>query len=75
MFTLKAKKRSDNKLRDLRKEGSVPAILYGPGIKNLNLEVDLRELKKAYKEAGESSLVSLEAEGRYFYFRNGELNN
>ena len=62
MIILKAKKRSDGKLRDLRKKELIPAVLYGPGIKNLNLGVGLREFKKAYKGAGESSLISLEIE-------------
>ena len=37
----------------------VPAVLYGHGIKNQNLEVDERELTKIYRQAGASSLVDL----------------
>ena len=62
MLTLSAKIRKDlgKKVKNLREKGSMPAILYGPGIKNLPLEVDLKEFEKIYKEAGESSLVSLD---------------
>jgi len=64
MLTLSSKIRKDigKKVRNLRREGAIPAILYGPGIKNLPLEVDFKKFEKIYKEAGESSLVSLEIE-------------
>lgn len=64
MLTLSAKKRDlvGKKTRQLRKKGILPAVLYGFKIKNLNLEVDLKEFKKIYQEAGTSSLISLEVE-------------
>ena len=43
----------------------IPAVLYGPKIKNnVSLEVDLKEFEKAFKEAGESSLISLKIGGQ-----------
>jgi large subunit ribosomal protein L25 len=48
----------------LLQTGGVPAVLYGPKIKNLNLKVDLKEFKKVYREAGESSLFTLKVEGQ-----------
>jgi len=62
MLTLSTKIRKDlgKKVRSLRKKGIIPGILYGPGIKNLPLEIDLREFEKVLKEAGESSLIKLE---------------
>jgi len=62
MLTLSAKIRKiyGKKTKTLRKKGILPAVLYGPKIKNLNLEVKMKEFEKVYKEAGESSLVSLE---------------
>ena len=47
------------KVRGLRTRGILPAVLYGPGIKNLNLEVEEKEFEAAYKKAGSSSLISL----------------
>ena len=41
------------------KEGFIPAVLYGEGIKNLNLAVVAKEFLKALKSAGESSLITL----------------
>ncbi len=60
MITLKAKKRTEEKLGKIRKDGLVPAVLYGPKIKNLTIQVDLKEFKKAHKEAGESSMFFLD---------------
>lgn len=62
MLNLKAKIRKDlgKKVKKLREQDILPAVLYGPKIKNLSLEVDLKEFENIYKEAGESSLLSLE---------------
>ncbi len=68
MLILKAEKREKigKKVKDLRKKGVLPAILYGPKVKPLPIEIDLKEFKKIYKEAGESSLISLEVEKEKF---------
>ncbi len=42
-------------------EGYIPGVLYGSGIENIVLEVDAKNFEKAYKEIGETSLVSLES--------------
>ena len=66
MFSLSAKIRKEfgKKTRVLRKKGILPAVLYGPKIKKvLPLEIDFKEFEKVYKEAGESSLVSLNIKG------------
>ncbi len=61
MLNLSAKVRNEKgkKVRSLRTRGILPAVLYGPGIKNLNLEVGEKEFEAAYKKAGSSSLISL----------------
>jgi large subunit ribosomal protein L25 len=64
MISLKVKQRKEEDLKKMRAEGKAPAVLYGPEIKNLNLEVDLKEFEKTYKEAGESSLISLNIGGQ-----------
>jgi large subunit ribosomal protein L25 len=63
MLSLSAKIRKDlggKKVKALRKKGIIPAILYGPGIKNLPLEIDSKEFEKILREAGESSLIKLQ---------------
>ncbi len=66
MLNLSAKIRKEvgRKVKNLRKKGIVPGVLYGPKTKNLLLELDSKQFEKIYKEAGESSLVSLEVEGK-----------
>lgn len=65
MLTLAAKIRQTQgkKVKTLLKKGVLPAVLYGPKIKNESLEVKLKEFEKAYQEAGESTLISLEIAG------------
>lgn len=46
-------------LRALREQGLIPAELYGNGVKNQHLTVSEKEFAKAYKEAGESTVVTL----------------
>ena len=44
-----------------REKEIIPGILYGPGLENVVLEVNSKEFDNIYKEARESSLVSLES--------------
>ena len=62
MLTLSAKIRNvfGKKTKTLRKRGVLPGIAYGPKLKNTPLELDLKEFERVYKEAGESSLISLQ---------------
>ncbi len=50
------------KVRTLRNQGKVPAVVYGHGISPVALTVDGLELARAYRQAGESSLVELAIE-------------
>jgi len=57
---VKVRKIIGKKVKALRKKGVLPAVLYGPKITPpLSLEVDFKEFEKIYKEAGESSLITL----------------
>jgi large subunit ribosomal protein L25 len=47
------------KVNTLRKEGLVPAELYGHGIENIHLSVDAKKLEEVYDESGESVMVNL----------------
>lgn len=61
MFTLSAKTRKDfgKKTKSLKRQGSIPAVVYGPGVENVAIEVDEKEFKKVFQKAGESSLIEL----------------
>lgn len=49
------KKQNDS----LRKQGYVPAVLYGHGLKNHHLKVRVQEFKKVFSQAGQSALIDL----------------
>lgn len=68
MLTLQAQKRTilGKKTLRLRRQGIVPGILYGGGEDPLPLSVLYADFKKAFREAGESSLVDLEVDGRHY---------
>lgn len=51
--------------KNLKEEGLVPAILYGPHLKNnILLKVNRNEFVKVFAQAGESTLIDLEIEGK-----------
>lgn len=50
------------KIIGLRKNGLVPAVVYGSGIKPRHLAVKYLDLEKIYRQAGESSLIDLKIE-------------
>lgn len=60
-LSLEAKIRKE-KAKKIRKERKIPAVLYGPKIKNLNLEIDEKEFEKILKETGEISLINLKVQ-------------
>ncbi|MCK9393294.1 MAG: 50S ribosomal protein L25 [Candidatus Paceibacterota bacterium] len=61
MISLKATKRADR----CSSIDMIPAVLYGPSIENINLEVDGKEFEKVFKSAGES-LIELEVDGKKY---------
>lgn len=58
-LSAKIRKESGRKTEILKRKGVIPAILYGPKIKPVRLEIDLKEFEKIYREAGESSMMQL----------------
>lgn len=52
------------KVKTLRKEGIIPAVLYGTKVKSTPLEIDYNEFEKVYKEAGESTIVKLKVKSK-----------
>ena len=48
----------------LRKDGLVPAEVYGHGIDNMHLSVAKKDLAKAIKEAGHSGIIMLSVDGK-----------
>lgn len=48
--------------KQIRKQGMIPAVLYGHKVKNLLLSVKEKDFEKVYQEAGESALIKLNLE-------------
>lgn len=65
MISLQTKIRIElgKKTKVMKSQGQIPAVVYGPGEKNISLTVDEKEFKKVLKVAGESSLVELLVDG------------
>ncbi len=64
MFKLKVEKRDLKESLDaLRKSGQMPAVFYGPKDPSTPIKMSLVDFKKAWKTAGESTVVSLEGSG------------
>ena len=61
---LEAKKREGGNLEDLRKSGDMPAVFYGPKEEATPIAVRLAEFKKAWKDTGESSILTLKVDGK-----------
>ncbi len=47
------------KIKSLRRDGLIPAELYGHGFKNVHLSVSAKDFSKVFKEAGESTIINL----------------
>ena len=61
MFKLKVEKRDlSEKLDLLRKTGKIPAVFYGPKDPSTPIKLSLVDFKKAWREAGESTVLSLD---------------
>lgn len=60
-FLLKARTRiaSRQQLRALRKQGRIPAVVYGHGVETRSLDVPALSFSKIFQEAGESTLIDL----------------
>ena len=66
-LTLKAEKREELKGSNPRKilaAGYLPAIIYGPGAKNLNIKLNHQNFLKVFNIAGESQVIGIELDGK-----------
>ncbi len=64
MLALEVKARVENESADtLRKNGAVPAVFYGPKEEATAISVDARKLASVWREAGETTIVTLKGLG------------
>lgn len=64
------------KVKKIRKEGFIPATIYGKGLESKSVQFLATELEKLFEEAGESTLVNLilEKESLPVLFRNPQYH-
>jgi len=60
VIELKVEKRADKKPELLRKEGLVPAVVYGPADEPVSIQVPINEFLRVWTKAGESTIVVLQ---------------
>jgi large subunit ribosomal protein L25 len=65
-ITISAIKRSvsGKAVNKIRNNGKIPAVLYGHNVENQSLGVSAQEFAKAFRQAGESTIVTLAVEGK-----------
>ncbi len=63
-YVLKAQKRDlvGSKVKNLRKSGITPAVVFGKSVDSLALAVNAVEFLKIYRQAGETSLIWLKVD-------------
>ncbi len=65
-MTLKVflRNKTGKKVKSLRREEKIPAVLYGPGIEPKNLFVEKKDLQELLKKSSEGELISLFLENK-----------
>ena len=58
-LTVQNRKKFGKATKTLRRQGLIPAELYGHGVENLHLNMSAKEFQKVFKQAGESTLINL----------------
>lgn len=60
MLTIKAEKREGKNTNvELRKQGIIPAVFYGPKESNTPIKINESDFMKIYENAGESTVINL----------------
>ncbi|MEX0913283.1 MAG: 50S ribosomal protein L25 [Candidatus Paceibacterota bacterium] len=62
-LTVQNRTEKGKRVRKLRESGRVPAVVYGPKEEATSISIEERDFEKAYKEAGESSVLVLSGLG------------
>lgn len=62
-LTVEKRKVVGKKVKKLRREGFLPANIYGKAIKSLSVQVPYKDFENVYKEAGETGIIDVEVGG------------
>ncbi len=60
------RKITGKKVKQLRRDGLIPANIFGKDIKSVSVQVNLKDFQKAFKEAGETALVDVKVGAETF---------
>ncbi|MDO8524344.1 MAG: 50S ribosomal protein L25 [bacterium] len=63
LLTAKIRDKKED-VQSLRKQGFMPGVLYGEGTKNVSVSVSGKELEKTLTDAGETSIIVLDIDGK-----------
>lgn len=68
MITLKANNRDIKSkamsVSNIRAEGKIPAVVYGPKFVNTNISINYQDFVRTYNKHGETTLIQLDIEGK-----------
>jgi len=53
--------------KKIRKEGSIPAVLYGKDIDVKNIQIDTKEFKEILRSEGRNAIVDIELDGESYF--------
>ncbi|MFH1832814.1 MAG: 50S ribosomal protein L25 [Candidatus Levyibacteriota bacterium] len=59
-LVVEKRKITGKQLKKLRREGILPANIYGKAVKSLSVQVAVKDFEKAFKEVGQTGLLDLE---------------
>ncbi|MBU6500725.1 MAG: 50S ribosomal protein L25 [Patescibacteria group bacterium] len=65
-LTVKTREKFGKAVGALRKQGIIPAELYGRGIENVHLNVAAKDFAKLFKEAGSNTVVNIVVDGKKY---------
>lgn len=53
-------------VKSLRKKGLLPGVVYGEGMQSQSITISFVDFERAFRQAGESTLVTLNVEGKLY---------
>jgi len=64
------------KVKQLRREGLIPATMYGHGFEAVSIQFNAKDFQKIFDHVGESGLVDIEMDGKAYpiLFRNPQYH-
>lgn len=63
-LAVKERTLTGKKVKNLRKDGLIPAVMYGHGTEPISITIDRRAFDKIYDEAGTSALIELKIDDK-----------